>query len=96
MHPFFSSGDHLLRMYDNFVRFIETDVNQLDLVVFGVAASQQQPNAVDALAFLDTLLAKVVAAKDTEAALLCRIEMAPLRLRAGDAKACQARGQMRQ
>ena len=40
-HPLFTSGIHLVRMYDNFVRFFESDINQTDLIEFCIAASKQ-------------------------------------------------------
>lgn len=86
--PFFLSESRLLGLFDNVVQKISKNLNQLSYVSFSVAASKQHKDAKASLKFLRSISDTVK--EDTEATVMCNMEMARLKVKLNLIEDCKA------
>lgn len=69
-----------LRMFTQFITTFESKINQLSLVSFALAASQQSSNSTEALEFLSNISTKVNTDQTQDAYVYSKIEIARVKL----------------
>jgi len=79
-NPFFQKEQHLIRIYEKFVKKFEKNLNPLQFAHFYVAASAQNPDVESRLKFLDAQKG----IEDTQAALLIKLEIVRCKNQSGD------------
>ncbi|MES1910592.1 MAG: hypothetical protein MHM6MM_003164 [Cercozoa sp. M6MM] len=89
VHPFFAEKPRLLGLYTGFVRTFEGQVNELSLMRFCIACSEQCDDAASAQQFLEDVLSRSFVEASREATLVGKLEVAHLELAQGNRVACE-------
>ncbi|XP_058086918.1 26S proteasome non-ATPase regulatory subunit 13 homolog B-like [Magnolia sinica] len=88
----FQAGDALIQLYNNFISEFETKINLLKLAHFAVIVSRQYSEKEVAIAYLDGVIDKLLAARELrveEPILYVKMQMAAFKLEMGDQKECK-------
>ncbi|XP_035388149.1 26S proteasome non-ATPase regulatory subunit 13 [Electrophorus electricus] len=80
--PFFSKGDAIIQLYDNFISDFEHRINPLSLVEIILHVVRQMPDPNTAITFLEKTKEKVKA--NDESVILCKTTIGSLKLDIGD------------
>lgn len=90
-HPFFRSDSNLVQLYENFVAKQVKNLNTLVVAQFAVTASAQIADNATAIAFIESVMAKVEKdKKDQAASLVLQMEIARRYLRSDKLDQCKA------
>uniref|UniRef100_A0A8C1BND7 26S proteasome non-ATPase regulatory subunit 13 n=1 Tax=Cyprinus carpio carpio TaxID=630221 RepID=A0A8C1BND7_CYPCA len=80
--PYFSKGDTLIQLYENFLSDFEHRINPLSLVEIILHVARQMPEPITAITFLEKTKEKVKVSE--EAVILCKTTIGSLKLDIND------------